>query len=397
MSAWKKFPVELSELCIDTVLRCGQSFRWKKTGETWSCALKGRVLLLQQEPDHLRYREIFPEAPVEAQGSGTSTIDLLNDYFNLSTDLKSLYKQWSDRDPHFSKKAITFTGIRMLRQDPWENLISFICSSNNNISRIGQMVGNLCIHYGPRIAEVDGTVYHDFPAPEKLAVKGVEETLRKLGFGYRAKYIAQTANMVVNELPEGWLMGLREKPYREAHDALLQLSGVGPKVADCICLMSLDKTEAVPVDTHVMQIATRDYKFNKIKSKSMTKALYDAVGDHFRELWGPGAGWAHSVLFTADLKSFADKEVGVVSKTTKKSKSTTVKKEVVEGESVIKAEEVTVKREANLNSSVKDEIKEDPWSDDQSSSSRKRKIETATVDALETTVVRRRLRSGRER
>lgn len=87
-----------------------------------------------------------------------------------------------------------------------------------------------------------------------MAVKGVEENLRKLGFGYRAKYIAQTANMVVNELPKGWLMDLREKPYREAHDALIQLSGVGPKVADCICLMSLDKTEAVPVDTHGKQL-----------------------------------------------------------------------------------------------------------------------------------------------
>jgi len=226
--------------------------------------LKGRVLLLEQEPDHLRYKEIFPVTPIE--GSEISSVDLLNDYFNLPTNLKSLYKTWSDRDPHFSKKAVTFTGIRMLRQDPWENLISFICSSNNNISRIGQMasashpvlvssltlekVGNLCLHFGPLVAEVDGTAYHDFPAPEKLALKGVEEKLRKLGFGYRAKYIAQTSNMIVNVLPRGWLVGLREKPYREAHEALLQLSGLGPKVADCICLMSLDKTEAVPVDTH---------------------------------------------------------------------------------------------------------------------------------------------------
>lgn len=108
------------------------------------------------------------------------------------------------------------------------------------------------MHYGLRLGELDGVQYYDFPPPEKLATAGVEQRLRDLGFGYRAKYIANTARIIANEKSLEWLHGLRKEPYKVAHEALLQLSGVGPKVADCVCLMSMDKTEAVPVDTHGM-------------------------------------------------------------------------------------------------------------------------------------------------
>jgi N-glycosylase/DNA lyase len=148
--------------------------------------------------------------------------------------------------------------------------------------------------------------------------------LRELGFGYRAKYIAETAKIVANQKPEAWLesltnpenpayrklvraAGLPQCTYKEAHEQLLELTGVGPKVADCVCLMGLGWGEAVPVDTHVWQIAQRDYKFGKTRTKTFNKAMYDAVGDHFRELWGNYAGWAHSVLFTADLRAFSDR------------------------------------------------------------------------------------------
>lgn len=109
-------------------------------------------------------------------------------------------------------------------------------------------------------------------------------------------------NMDQKDFPERGREG-----YRVAHEELLQLQGVGPKVADCVCLMGLGWGESVPVDTHVWQIAQRDYKFGKGKHKSLTKVTYDAVGDHFRALWGREAGWAHSVLFTADLKTFSER------------------------------------------------------------------------------------------
>lgn len=267
-------------------------------------------------------QEHTPEAP-----SADDTEALLASYFNLSHSLTTLYAQWSSADANFRKRAPGFTGVRILNQDAWEALIGFICSSNNNISRISQMVHKLCLHYGAYIGSIDDRSMHDFPTPASLTAPGVEAHLRELGFGYRARYIAQTAQIVSQDRPAGWLQGLRnpasiawagalaaaednekQRSYKHAHEQLLQLTGVGPKVADCVCLMGLGWGEAVPVDTHVWQIAMRDYKFGgKSKNKTLTKAMYDAVGDHFRELWGDQAGWAHSVLFTADLRTFSDR------------------------------------------------------------------------------------------
>ncbi|KAH7328851.1 DNA glycosylase [Stachybotrys elegans] len=337
---WRKLPVSLTELCIDTTLRCGQSFRWRKINDEWTCALRGRLLSLKQDSTHLHYKVTWPEVPPAPEADDTE--ELLHHYFSLSLDLGSLYEQWSQVDPNFRKRAPTFSGVRILSQDAWEALVSFICSSNNNISRISQMVHKLCRHYGPLIAYVGDEAIHDLPGPGDLVGPEVEAHLRELGFGYRAKYIAQTARIVAKEKPNSWLESLRNpqspsfaseklpesqhKTYREAHDELLALAGVGPKVADCVCLMGLGWGESVPVDTHVWQIAQRDYKMGKTKSKTFNKAMYDAVGDHFRELWGPYAGWAHSVLFTADLREFAEagiKKEGSV-------KEVKVKEEIIE-------------------------------------------------------------------
>ena len=302
-SEWRKLPVSLSELCINTTLRCGQSFRYTIPSTTnqqhqtsnhdkhiltpnrwhnvpnsdeWRCVLHGRLLSLKQDPKNLYYRTYLtsPAAAPSSHPKPDDTPALLTHYFNLTSNLTTLYAQWSSSDPNFRKKAPQFTGIRILRQDAWEALVSFICSSNNNIARISQMVEKLCVHYGPLVACVDGRAYHDFPGPEALTSAGVESRLRELGFGYRAKYIYQTAVIVAEKREKGWLGSLAnpEYPafgmspvadgggeqmedagregYRRAHEGLLELQGVGPKVADCVCLMGLGWGESVPVDTH---------------------------------------------------------------------------------------------------------------------------------------------------
>ncbi|KXT08631.1 hypothetical protein AC579_6566 [Pseudocercospora musae] len=366
LAEWQKLPVSLSELCINTTLRCGQSFRWRKNDSgVWSIALHNRILSLYQDPHHLYYRSLSPahlqppmtppsSKPPSLPDTNDDTLDLLKHYLNLEPNLTTLYHQWSSADANFAKKAPKFTGVRILRQDAWEALIAFICSSNNNILRISHMVHKLCASYGPLLGYLDQEAYHDFPEPKDLAQDGVEAKLRSLGFGYRAKYIYQTACMVADK-PEGWLDALRNpespvlgvKPesggemlpegregYRKAHEELLTLQGVGPKVADCVSLMGLGWGEAVPVDTHVWQIAVRDYKFGKGKHASLTKATYDAVGAKFRSLWGKEAGWAHSVLFTADLRAFSERLLA-------KKEEVEVKAE--EGADVIKTEEVIEK------------------------------------------------------
>lgn len=271
------------------------AIRWHNVPESdeWRCVLHGKLLSLRQDPSYLYYRTYrSPTNSTKDENDDTSTVDLIKHYFNLTSNLADLYSQWSSQDPNFKKKASEFTGIRILRQDAWEALVSFICSSNNNISRISQMVEKLCIYYGPHIGTVDDRAYHDFPTPDSLTGDEVEGRLRGLGFGYRAKYLHQTAVIVAREREKGWLDGLRNpeapalgiepgfggemKPegrdgYREAHEKLLELQGVGPKVADCVCLMGLGWGEVVPVDTHgefslISSVPIYSYQTNTMQS-----------------------------------------------------------------------------------------------------------------------------------
>ncbi|KAK9763931.1 8-oxoguanine glycosylase ogg1 [Basidiobolus ranarum] len=303
MTQWNSIKVHSTELHLDTTLNSGQTFRWKKTGETeWSNVLNNTLVTLRQTEDSLEY------CTYSEKVDGLE--ELLTDYFQLKVDLDQCYKRWNSVDENFANKSEHFLGIRILRQDPVENLISFICSSNNNIKRISQMVEKLCVKYGDYVGKIGEESFFTFPELEKLKDNEVELELRKLGFGYRAKFIRGTANhLVVNHSdPRSWLLSLRDIPYSEVHAELMKLPGVGAKVADCVCLMSLDKHEAIPVDTHVWQIAKRDYGFLDGKPvKSLTPKIYTEVGNHFRDLFGEYSGWAHSVLFTADLKSFGDR------------------------------------------------------------------------------------------
>ena len=156
---------------------------------------------------------------------------ILRDYLQLHVNLQQLYEKWGAADSNFKSKALEFTGVRMLRQDPVENLFSFICSSNNHISRISGMIERMCEEYGRKLGEVNGKTYYSFPQIEALAGTNVEQRLRELGFGYRAKFISKTAKYIMEE-KQGteWLHQLRGRPYTEAKEELMKLCGVGAKV-----------------------------------------------------------------------------------------------------------------------------------------------------------------------
>ena len=307
-------PLPLAQLSLAAVLKCGQSFRWSihslhpalpsDPSHEYRLCLQDRVVCLRQSPDTLFYRAVFPDTSISPDivtVRDDETLQWLKDYFQLDVDLVELYGEWSDRDPVFAKLRARFEGIRMLRQDPWENLIScaptfvvpsqcssltsspfrFICSSNNNIARITKMVKSLCTQYSPPLLstpppkptiatglltpsdssdscpestlttpESELESFHPFPSPSRLSAPDVIATLRSLGFGYRADYIQKTAKMLVDahgvstkgkEGPEKWLDTLRSMNTADAREELLKLMGVGRKVADCILLMSLDK------------------------------------------------------------------------------------------------------------------------------------------------------------
>uniref|UniRef100_A0A8D8WVR4 N-glycosylase/DNA lyase n=1 Tax=Cacopsylla melanoneura TaxID=428564 RepID=A0A8D8WVR4_9HEMI len=152
--------------------------------------------------------------------------------------------------------------------------------------------------------ETDGRKFYSFPTVQALAKPAVEAKLRELGFGYRAKFIQKSAEYIEQNGGEAWLETLRGMNYEQARQELQKLPGIGAKVADCICLMSLSHLSSVPVDTHVYQIAVNHYQFNKLATKTLTSAAYDSIRNFFIERFGNYAGWAHSILFCADLKKF---------------------------------------------------------------------------------------------
>ncbi|XP_040280605.1 N-glycosylase/DNA lyase [Bufo bufo] len=347
---WRAIPCHLSELRLDFVLPGGQSFRWRESSPGyWTGVLHGRVWTVTQKDGHLWYT-VYPSPgstecesekkaqkrpakrklphtipePVKqdkdlikqekeeicAENDSLTTdckkdSDILQDYFQLHVSLGELYNRWRECDKNFLKVAKEFPGIRVLRQDPVECLFSFICTSNNHISRITGMIERLCSGLGRRLCQLDLVEYYSFPTLQALAAEDTEAKLRDLGFGYRAKFVSESARAILQKHGPDWLETLRLASYEEAKSALCSLPGVGAKVADCVCLMALDKPEAVPVDTHVWQIAKRDYLPQLGQgNKTLTERVYRDIGDYFRSLWGPYAGWAQGVLFCSDLKKF---------------------------------------------------------------------------------------------
>ena len=188
-----------NQLNLKPCLRGGMSFRWSILNETsdqieFIGVIKHRIFkLIQTYSKNLIEYTVYHNESNESDLAQKIELEL-KDYFRLDQNLDDLYNEWSKRDANFKERISmhpdVLGGIRQLRLDPIENLFSFICSSNNNIKRITQMVNNMCAHFGERIGELsDGSVYHSFPTIERLAQNDVEEKLRQLSFGYRAKYI----------------------------------------------------------------------------------------------------------------------------------------------------------------------------------------------------------------
>lgn len=158
--------------------------------------------------------------------------------------------------------------------------------------------------HGVHLGTANGYDVYSFPSVETLA--GIEEaSLRDIGFGYRAPFVVQSARRIVENGGAAWLEHLRELPMEDTRQALLTLHGVGRKVADCIAVFSLDKTSCVPCDTHVWRIACRDMDPTLAECKSLTPVVHSRVNDLFVERFGEHAGWAHSLLFAAELPQFS--------------------------------------------------------------------------------------------
>eukprot|EP01025_Chloroclados_australasicus_P062864 TRINITY_DN8274_c0_g2_i1.p1 TRINITY_DN8274_c0_g2~~TRINITY_DN8274_c0_g2_i1.p1 ORF type:complete len:372 (-),score=23.84 TRINITY_DN8274_c0_g2_i1:454-1569(-) len=319
-SLWKSLKCPANELRLDVTLPTGQSFRWKAVGKGVYVGVVGkRVVAMKEKPNDIEYQVIGRDAGV----SEDEDLSVLQDYFNLSYKLNDMVQEWMTKDHRFQQIAPLFPGARMLRQDPVECLFSFLCSQNNHILRIQGMVEKLAGQYGTQLPtksmlsilegsseeEMSNFSFYAFPTLAQLQ-DATEADLRANGFGYRAKYVVDTVNVLcaLNGGGVSWLQSLRkEATYQEAHKQLCTLPGIGPKVAACICLFSLDKHQAIPVDTHVWQLACRYYTPHLKDRKSVTPRIMQEVELAFIEKFGPMAGWAHNILFVSELAQLKDR------------------------------------------------------------------------------------------
>ncbi len=232
-----------SDLDIYKTFDCGQCFRFESVGEDCVAGVAfGKRLVLKNTPEGVLLEGVSAE---EYEAVWKDYLDMDRDYEGINRSLSSYEK--------LQTAAATGYGIHILNQEPWEALCSFIISQNNNIPRIKKIIEKLCRLYGK---EIKGGVYA-FPTPAALLAAG-EEGVAQSGCGFRTRYILGAAAQVESgELIPDELMGLS---YGQAFERLLQLKGVGPKVANCVLLFGLRHTEAFPVDVWIKRVMEKYFE-----------------------------------------------------------------------------------------------------------------------------------------
>jgi N-glycosylase/DNA lyase len=271
---------------LDFSLCCGQVFRWRKINSWWYGIVGKNVVKIRQCGDQLEFENVHR--------------DFVQNYFGLNDDLAKI-KSCVGKDDYVRSALQRFEGLRIVRQLPWECLISFICATFKSIAAIELMLKKLSIKYGEKQV-FDGLDFYTFPTIERLA-NACENGLQECGLGYRAKYVQKTAKKILDETIN--LEYLKSLPYFEGRKALLEFSGVGLKVADCVLLFSLEKMEAFPVDVWVKRVILNHYAnqlpsetVKKMQSRnSLTNNEYQKIGDFARSYFGHYAGYAQEYLF----------------------------------------------------------------------------------------------------
>ncbi|MDR4507243.1 MAG: hypothetical protein MRJ65_03220 [Candidatus Brocadiaceae bacterium] len=259
--------ITVKDFDLEHTLFCGQLFRvYKEKG--WCCvAVRDRVFKVRQDSDQLEYHGVDK--------------DFMTHFFALDESYPAILKQIS-RDIHTRNAIKRYYGLRIVRQDPWECVISFLCSSASNIPKIKLNLEKLSQLFGERI-EIKGFKGYSFPNPGDLHDY---ERILQAKTGFRAKYI-KAANELVHEK---FLLSLTNLPYLEAKTALKKIPGIGDKIADCILLFSLGFTEAFPIDTWIKKILQRYYFEN---AEVSNKKLHAFGVEYF----GRYAGYAQQFLY----------------------------------------------------------------------------------------------------
>ena len=257
------------------IFECGQCFRWNEENDgSYTGVFNKNILNVQKDKDEI----IF-----------TGMIDgdikkVVTDYFDLNRDYLKIKKQLSNIDENMKLSVEYGEGIRILNQNLWETIISFIISANNNIPRIKGIIERLCKKYGQKIIW-NNTEYYTFPTAEELKNVSIED-FRKLGIGFRDIRLYETTQKIVNKEVDLEILH-NEKDTEKVREILLTLSGVGPKVADCILLFStLKRFDVFPIDVWVRRVMNDLYIKSPDESKVSKKEIQKIALEKFGKLQG---------------------------------------------------------------------------------------------------------------
>ncbi|HEY3328888.1 MAG TPA: DNA glycosylase [Capsulimonadaceae bacterium] len=283
---------DIAVLDLDRTLESGQVFRWKRDGDGWW------VGLLEPSRTALRIRQTVGGIQI-APGSAADAEERLREYFRLGDNFDEHEATWRESaGPEIVTALDMSPGLRLIRQDPVECLFSFLTSAAAPIHRIRRCMGGLSSTLGEPWGMLGDMDLNAFPSVELLAATP-REVYDSLGFGFRGGYIREAAGQILERGGAAWVRGLRELPYETAKAELMQLTGIGEKIADCVCLFSLDNDEAVPIDVHMARVARE--LFDGVP-KSLTPKAYATVAALYRERFGPKAGWAQQYLYYAQIE-----------------------------------------------------------------------------------------------
>lgn len=284
-----KQPLDLS-----LSLTMGQAFRWQERDDGWTSGFVGPNLIhLQQTDLGIAYRIGGPGGERDATDSDDET---LKRYFREDQDILGIYDDIA-RDPHIAELVDRYWGMRLLRQDPWETLVAYISSANNNIAQISNIVEKISAEFG-EAAHLAGEARNRFPDPQQLmSHENVPDRMLQLKLGLRRapNIVAAAECVLADELD---MAALRSQPYASVKRELIKCAGVGNKIADCIALFSLDKLDAFPLDRHIGRALAKwpDCPF-PTGSQTLTDGDYRRTVQWAQQHFGRYAGYAGQFLF----------------------------------------------------------------------------------------------------
>lgn len=272
----EELKIEVMYFNLKYTLECGQCFRWKKIDDYYVGVIKDRVIKIRQEENTLYIRS----------NNSNNLEKVVREYFELDKDYKEIEERISKVDKYVKEAVRNTTGLRHLKQDFFETIISYIISANNNIPRISKSVNEISRRYGKEI-DFESEKYYLFPRPEDLKNVSIDE-YRECGVGFRDKYIYNTVKKINNK--EIDLDKMQEMETIELKKLLLTLMGIGPKVADCILLFSCSRQEVFPIDVWVERVMKKLYFEDKDVSKKQ-------ILEYSEKNFGQDAGIIQQHLF----------------------------------------------------------------------------------------------------